>query len=87
MENKMSTKKIPQFDSIQAMAEFWDSHDLAEFEDQLEEVTEPVFERVTLVKIQLPKVEVEMVKKIAKAQGIGYTELIRDWVLERVHAG
>ena len=69
------------------MAEFWDSHDLTDFEDELEEVTEPVFERETVVKIYLPKAEVETVKKIAKSQGIGYTELIRDWVLEKVHEG
>ena len=37
--------KIPETDSIQELASFWDTHDLTDFEDQLEEVTEPVFER------------------------------------------
>ncbi len=83
----MSTKKIPQFDSIQEMALFWDTHDLTDFENELEEVREPIFERETVIKIHLPKTEVEAVKKMAKSQGVGYTELIRDWVLEKVHAG
>jgi predicted DNA binding CopG/RHH family protein len=83
----MSTKKIPQFDSIQEMAHFWDTHDLTDFEDELEEVNEPVFMRETVVKIHLPKDEVETVNKMAKSQGVEYTDLIREWVLEKVHAG
>jgi len=83
----MSTKKIPQFDSIQEMAHFWDTHDLTDFEDHLEEVTETVFEREMVVKIYLPKEEMETVKQMAQSQGLIYTELIRDWVLKKVHAG
>ena len=29
--------KIPQIDSIQELAQFWDIHDLTEFEDDLED--------------------------------------------------
>lgn len=39
----MSTQ-VPQTDSIQRLAEFWDTHDLTDFENELEEVNEPVFE-------------------------------------------
>jgi hypothetical protein len=38
----VKTPKLPQTDSIEELARFWDSHDLTDFEDQLEEVTEPV---------------------------------------------
>ena len=41
----MKRVNIPQTDSIEELARFWDTHDLTEFEDQLEEVSEPVFER------------------------------------------
>jgi len=41
----MTTQKLPQTDSIDELARFWDTHDVADFEDQLEEVAEPVFER------------------------------------------
>ena len=33
--------KIPQTDSVKDLAEFWDSHDVTEFEDELEEVSLP----------------------------------------------
>jgi predicted DNA binding CopG/RHH family protein len=81
----MNIEKIPQTDSIQELAEFWDTHDLTDFEDQLEELIEPVFERETIVQIRLQPVEVEAVKQVAKLRGIDYTDLIREWVVERVH--
>ena len=39
----MNTPKLPKIDSIQALAEFWDTRDLTDFEDELEEVNEPIF--------------------------------------------
>lgn len=39
------TPKIPATDSIQDLAKFWDKHDLTDFENLLEEIREPVFER------------------------------------------
>ena len=78
--------KIPQMNSIQELARFWDRHDLTDFEDELEEVPEPVFDRPTMVKVPLSVHEVKAVKKIAKAKGVRYTDLIRDWVQEKVGA-
>ena len=37
--------KLPKIDSVEELAEFWDTHDLTDFEEELEEVTEPVFGR------------------------------------------
>ena len=37
--------KVPKTDSIEELASFWDAHDLTDFEDQLEEVTPPAFQR------------------------------------------
>jgi hypothetical protein len=38
-------EQLPQTNSIRELARFWDTHDLTAFEDQLEEITEPVFRR------------------------------------------
>ena len=43
----MKKSKLPKTDSIQELAEFWDTHDLTDFEEELEEVAEPVFMRGT----------------------------------------
>ena len=82
----MSPSKIPQTDSIQELAQFWDTHDLTEFEDELEEVAEPIFARDASVTIRLSSQDAEVVKGIAKAKGINDAELIREWVVEKVHS-
>ena len=80
----MKTQKLPQTDSIQELAQFWDTHDLAEFEEELEEVAEPVFERATTVTLRLESAEAVAVKRIAESKGLTDTNLIRQWVLERI---
>jgi hypothetical protein len=80
----MNRPQIPQTDSIQELAEFWDTHDLTDFQDELEEVTEPVFERRTMLKIPLQPDEMEAVKGIAQSQGVASADLIRQWVLEKI---
>ena len=64
------------------MAEFWDTHDLTDFEDDLEEAPEPVFNaRVT---VSLTTEEIRIVTDIAKARGIFPRELIHEWISERI---
>ena len=84
----MNKLKIPQTDSIEELAKFWDTHDLTDFEDELEEVPETVFERKeeSIVTIHLQPKEVQEVDRLAKSQGMEKTALIRQWVLERIHA-
>jgi len=81
----MNKNKIPKTDSIQELANFWDTHDLTDFEDQLEEINELVFERKNVLKVHLEPDEVEAVKQIARSRGISYSELVKEWVLERIH--
>ena len=50
----MNRGQIPRTDSIEELARFWDTHDLTEYEDELEEVPGPVFERETVVNVRLP---------------------------------
>jgi predicted DNA binding CopG/RHH family protein len=80
----MSRAKIPQTDSIQELAAFWDTHDLTDFEHELEEVSEPVFERKAMVKIPLQPEEMEALKEMAESRGIACADLIRQWVLEKI---
>ena len=82
----MNTAKIPQTYSIEELAQFWDHHDLTEFEEQLEEVPEPAFERETVVKVHLPCKEAETLKELAQFKGLHNVDLIRQWILEHVHA-
>jgi predicted DNA binding CopG/RHH family protein len=80
----MKKPKPPKTDSIQELAEFWDTHDLTDFEDELKEVTEPVFVRGTSIKVPLKSGEVKAVEQLAQAKGVSREELVRAWVLQNL---
>jgi hypothetical protein len=75
----MKTRQLPLTDSIQNLAQFWDTHDVTDFGGGLEEVAEPVFER-TVILLDLESSEAEAVRKIANAKGLADAELIRGFV-------
>jgi predicted DNA binding CopG/RHH family protein len=87
MEGPMKKPKMPETDSIQKLAEFWDTHDLTDFEDELEEVAKPVFVRHAAIKVPLESREVEAIEQMAQAKGVSREELIRAWVLEKLTRG
>jgi len=80
----MKKSKLPKTDSIQELADFWDNHDLTDFEDELEELAEPVFVRGAAIKVLLESGEVEAVEQMARAKGVSREELIRGWVLQKL---
>jgi hypothetical protein len=80
----MKKPRLPKTDSITKLAEFWDSHDLTDFQDELEEVTEPVFVRRTAIKVPLEPHEAKAVERMAHAKGVSREELVRAWVLQKV---
>lgn len=84
----MKARKIPSTDSIEELARFWDRHDLTDFEDQLEEVTAPVFRRSsrTAVTVRLRPDEAKEVQRVAKSKRVREATLIRRWVIEKLHA-
>lgn len=49
-------------------------------------MSEPIFERQTIVPVRLEPEEVEVVEAIAKSRGISHANLIQEWVVERIHA-
>jgi predicted DNA binding CopG/RHH family protein len=86
MEKMMKTQKIPESDSIEELARFWDTHDLTDFEDLLEDVPKQVFahKSETVIPVTLRRQEAEKVKRVAKSRGIRETTLLRQWVREKL---
>jgi predicted DNA binding CopG/RHH family protein len=79
--------EIPQFDSEQDEAEFWDAHDATPLLNEAEpvEVTfvdaRPSKKQISL---RLDPETIDQLKAIAGRKGIGYQTLIRVWVMERL---
>ncbi len=79
-------KKIPKFKSEKEEADFWATHDSADYLSETTEVkarfTRP---KKKLVSLRLDEKTINRLKKIADSKGIGYLELIRMWVLESMN--
>ena len=82
----MKSQPIPDTDSIEELARFWDSHDLTEFEDQLEEIHTPVFVRgkEAIFSIALTPEEIQALRRIARSKGVKEPTLMREWVREKL---
>lgn len=61
--------------------------DLTEFEDELEEVPEPVFARhmANGIRVPLTSEERAAIQRIAATRGVAEATLIREWVKEKLH--
>ncbi len=83
----MRRDKLPNTDSIEELARFWDTHDLTDFGEDLEEVAEPIFVRAkgTSLSIALQATEAQHLRKIARSKGVKETTVLRQWILERLH--
>ena len=82
----MKSGRIPDTDSIEELSKFWDTHDLTDFEDQLEEVRTPVFRsrKESTFAIALTPREAQELKRLAQSEGVKETKLMRDWVRKKL---
>jgi hypothetical protein len=80
----MKKTKLPKTDSVQKLAEFWDGHDVTEFEDELEEVKAPVFTRGDAIEVPLKSRDIAAVERLARSKGVSREQLVRAWVLQRL---
>jgi predicted DNA binding CopG/RHH family protein len=72
--------------SIDRLATFWDTHDLMDFEDELEKVTESTFAstKERLLTVRLSPDEIQSVKRIARSKRTKSGLLVRKWIRERI---
>lgn len=79
------TTNLPNTDSIKELASFWDAHDLTDFDDQLQEVAEKVFERQgTVLRVPLSTEQARALESLAQSHGVDSASLIQQWVQENI---
>jgi hypothetical protein len=79
--------RIPTLRTIEEEAEFWDTHDSAEFEDELEEVTDLFFVAVqSKDELVLRITGDDLATLIERAREVDTTpaRLAYDWIQERL---
>src|SRR5262245_13875915 len=82
---ELGTRKIPRFASIEEEAQFWDRHDLGEFEDDLEPVDFTVASAPChSITVSVDSDAFQRLVALAKASGTGPSALARSWVEEEL---
>ena len=83
---KVKKSRIPTFASHEEEAEFWDTHDLSDYWDELKPVKVKFAKNLSQgITIRLDAKTLEELREQAHEKGIGPTTLARMWILERLH--
>jgi len=79
-------KKIPEFKTEETTAAFWDNHDFIDYIEDTEPIEDVVFERPKkeTVSIRLEKGQINEIKRLSHKIGLGYSSLIRSWIIEKL---
>lgn len=79
-------KPIPEFESREEEAAFWDTADLTDYMDQLEEVAveRPLKMKSVTFAVRLDPRTVDLLRKIAETEHTGVTKLVRSWIIDRL---
>ncbi len=77
--------RIPKFNSYQEEAEFWDTHDTTDYEDEFKPVKVRFAKNLSEgITIRLDPETLAELRACAREKGIGPTTLIRMWIMERL---
>lgn len=77
--------KIPKFKTLEEESEFWDTHSLADYWDEMEDVEGSLIDArppKKLVSIRFDAPLIAAAKRVARVKGVGYQTLIRMWAYE-----
>ncbi len=87
MKQHTKVDPIPEsFTSIEEAVEFWDAHDIADYEAYLKEVQDVNLNLKTITREVKFEPEVALkVARLAKAKGVSFSELINFWMKEKLN--
>ena len=82
---KQKVDPIPDFTNYQEEAEFWDTHSLADYQDQLKRVDVQFGKNLTEgITVRFDPQTLDKLRTEAQKKGLGPTTLARMWILERL---
>jgi predicted DNA binding CopG/RHH family protein len=85
-KNKRKLEPIPdQFTSFEQLANFWETHDLTDYEEQLHEVSYKVARKPTRqFVVTLSDELTQTMRKAVHHEGVSMQTLVNLWVQERL---
>jgi hypothetical protein len=82
---KANKDPIPEFRNYQEEAEFWDTHDTADYMDEFKPVKVKFAKNLSeLVTMRLDRNTLNGLKEFGRRKGLGPTTLARMWIMERL---
>lgn len=84
-EQQQQASRIPEFSSREEEAEWFDTHDMADYQDEFKTVRAKFAKNLSEgLNIRLDPETLGQLRSIAAEKGIGPTTLARMWILEHV---
>lgn len=76
--------KIPSFESLEAFQEFWDTHDLTEFDRQLREISCEIDLRARRNLVSVDPGLMRQVRQAARKKGLSTEHLVNLWLQDKL---
>lgn len=86
-QQRRRQSRIPEFRTREDEAEFWDTHDLSDYWEELmptEVRVSPTFTSEHLLTVRFDKADWDDLDRMAREQGIAPAHLVLDWVKDRL---
>ena len=85
MTQQPTKSRIPDFKNRQEMAEWFDTHDLADYQDEFQTVQVKFAKNLSEgITVRFDPKTLEKLRKQANERGVGPTTLVRMWVMEHL---
>ncbi|MBM3240475.1 hypothetical protein FJZ31_29680 [Candidatus Poribacteria bacterium] len=75
---------IPDFNSIDELMDFWDTHEFVDYLEDMEDVEFKVDLRRNRNYVRIDENIIKKIQQVAREKGIPYRRLINQWLNEKV---
>jgi hypothetical protein len=82
-QTPQAPSRVPVFGSIEEEAEFWDTHDSTEFEEEWEPVEveiSPTLRNRFFLRAEVDETTLRRVRELARSHGLEAGDLVRRWI-------
>ena len=76
--------KLPNFDRLKEMINFWDTHNFTDYKDEFKEISDLKFDFKNRYYLQITLDMYERMENIALRKGITVEKLMRSWMEEKL---
>ncbi len=87
-EEQQQESSIPEFASREEEAEFWDTHDVTDYWDELKPVHVRFAQNLSEgIAVRLDQATLQKLRSLAKDKGMDPSVMARMWIMERLEEG